>query len=102
MYLKELDSISHISFDRSNNVLIGSGLSRGSESITQDGDSIKSGRFPVLFFVNNAEVQRLHNENVAKRNRKLLRKYNRISGRDLKNTVSGSRSVSTQEPINSV
>lgn len=99
--LLQLDSISHISFD--GNILQGSGLSKGSEGITVNGESIKAGRFPVMFFANNAEVERLHNDKVVKRNRKLLRKYNhKSSGRDLKNTVSGSRSVSLQGPFTSV
>jgi hypothetical protein len=98
LYLKELDSISHISFD--GKFLQGTGLTKGSEGITADGESIKAGKFPVLFYINNAEVQRLHKFKVSKRNSKMLLKYNN-RGRDLQNTVSGSRSVSTQGNNNS-
>lgn len=97
MYLKELDSIASLSFD--GNFLVGAGLSRGgSDIITEEGDKIKAGKFSVLFYVNNHEAQKLHNYKVSKRNEKLLSKYR---GRDLKNTVSGSRSVSTQGNNNS-
>ncbi|MDR4490498.1 MAG: hypothetical protein R2685_06300 [Candidatus Nitrosocosmicus sp.] len=60
MYPKELDSISSLSYDKKINLLHGSGLSRGSDIITEEGDKIKAGKFPVVFHANNHEVQRLH------------------------------------------
>ena len=57
MYLKELDSITHLSFDGKNKILQGVGLSRGSDSVaiqTESGglEHIKAGKFPVMFFAN--------------------------------------------------
>lgn len=50
--LRELDSIYHLSYKDTDKTLIGKGISRGSEIVTEEGDSIKAGKFPVLFYAN--------------------------------------------------
>lgn len=50
MYLKELDIISHFSFDVK--FLHSSGLYRGSDIVTEDGEKIKAGTFSFLFYTN--------------------------------------------------
>lgn len=48
----EIDSCYHLSVASKNGVVFGAGITKGSDGVTVDGDSIKAGRFPVLFYGN--------------------------------------------------
>lgn len=47
----DAQDIYHLSLS-GNGTVFGAGISKGNEGVTEEGDSIKAGRFPVLFFAN--------------------------------------------------
>lgn len=47
----EIDSVYHLSASK-DGVVFGAGITKGSDGVTVDGDSIKAGKFPVLFYGN--------------------------------------------------
>lgn len=101
MYLKELDSITHLSFDRRNKILQGAGLSRGSDFITEEGDKIKAGKFPVLFFANTKlKVQSRQKHRTDRAGYDLARLQKRVTALQSK-INSSDKSRSTQGPNNS-
>lgn len=75
----------------------GAGLTKGSEGITIDGENIKAGKFPVLFYGNDYTTRKLKKFKAINRNNKLLKKVSKLNSnvRDSMNTISGLRSVST-------
>ncbi len=106
MYLKELDSISYLSFDRRNKILQGVGLSRGSDSVaiqTESGglEKIKAGKFPVMFFANTKlKVQSRQKHRTDRAGYDLARLQKRVTA--LQSTInSNDKSRSTQGPNNS-
>lgn len=90
----EIDSCYYLSKSGSG-IVWGAGITKGSEGITVDGENIRAGKFPVLFCgYESIKIQKdKNNVEVKRRNKRLLTKYS--NGMDLKNTVSGKRSVHT-------
>ena len=63
----EIDSVYHLSCSK-NGVVFGAGITKGSDGVTVDGDSIKAGKFPVLFYGNKQEqVESRKNRNWRRR-----------------------------------
>ena len=102
--LRQLDSISHISFDEKNKILYGSGLSRGSSesvTVTESGDKIKAGRYPVLFFADKKlQVQLNQKHRINRAGYDLARLQRRVTA--LHSQLCNDKSRSTQGPNNSV
>lgn len=95
MYLKELDSISSLSYDSKSKILQGSGLSRGSDVITEEGDRIKAGKFPVLFYANTkVKVQSRQKHRTNRAGYDLARLQKRVTA--LQSKISNDNSRSTQ------
>ncbi|MDN5844734.1 MAG: hypothetical protein L0H53_00495 [Candidatus Nitrosocosmicus sp.] len=84
--LLKLDSISHLSFDRKNGLLLGKGLTKGSEfEIKIETDSggdehIKAGKIPVIIYgsTHTDNNKRRHIKNNGNYRQRLL--LNRVNG----------------------
>lgn len=79
----EIDSCYHLASSKSG-VVWGAGLTKGSEGMTTDGDSIKAGKFPCLFYGYSKNQKRdmrtqQNNSRIQRRVNRLLKKSLRLS-----------------------
>lgn len=78
--------------------MMGAGLTKGSEGITIDGENIKAGKFPVLFFANKAEQNKKRDNRSGYDNTRLLKRVTALQNK----TKCNDNSRSTQGNIKNV
>jgi hypothetical protein len=71
----EIESCYHISSAEKSGVCWGAGITKGSEGITVDGENIKAGKFPVLFY-GYTKSQRKQQRTIQN-NSRILKRVNR-------------------------
>lgn len=88
----EIDSCYHLSKVK-NGVCWGAGITKGSDGVTTDGDSVKAGKFPVLFYGNQYIENKKKDVRTLKRNSRIMRRLGvSLSNKNISYTNQGNSS----------